>query len=356
MGRRESHGGAANGAASPACRNDVFNDTAMLITFLVSAGSSYVGMLAATEFAQPLEMAVPLVLSMVAVLLVSHAPAAACCLMPLAMIFSAFYIDNPGIAVWLVSMSGVAALRVFAYAHNERLRGGFGTMCCVLVTIPNLDSAVRRRRSVGRIIASALLRVFVCGAAGYAVFRAAGLLFGKAYLQSSVFVSSAVMGLMATAALYALDGMYAMLYAYPAGIEFAHPIQRHPLLARTVQEFWNNRWNTSISRALRSGVYSPLHASLGLPKRTAALGAFLASAVLHTAQFVAWRASWQMCASVILFFISQWVVVQLERRALKVSSWSSPMCQRLWTLAALLLTGPLLCLPLVAVNDTWGHL
>lgn len=63
-----------------------------------------------------------------------------------------------------------------------------------------------------------------------------------------------------------------------AGVD-ARPLFRAPLAARSLGDFWSQRWNLAFSEMTALGIYRPLSATSG---RTPALvAAFLASGVLH---------------------------------------------------------------------------
>lgn len=63
-----------------------------------------------------------------------------------------------------------------------------------------------------------------------------------------------------------------------AGVD-ARPLFRGPLAARSLGEFWSQRWNVAFSEMTTLGIYRPLSAACG--RRPALVAAFLASGVLH---------------------------------------------------------------------------
>jgi len=95
------------------------------------------------------------------------------------------------------------------------------------------------------------------------------------------------------------------------------PLHIAPLKARSVQEFWGERWNRTVSGWLGDTFFRPFarrrYPILG------AFAAFFASAVLHA--YVAWVAvGWAMGLWSLAFFLAQAVVIVLERR-LGVRAW-----------------------------------
>ncbi len=105
------------------------------------------------------------------------------------------------------------------------------------------------------------------------------------------------------------------------------PLHDHPILARTVQEFWAKRWNRTISDWLHAHCMRPF-----VRRRRPALGlmaAFGASALVHFWQiFVCLPLRFAINAGG--FFLIQGAIVLLER-TLRVRRWSA-LPARLWTL------------------------
>lgn len=118
------------------------------------------------------------------------------------------------------------------------------------------------------------------------------------------------------------------------------PVQRRPLLARTLTDFWGRRWNRPVSAWLSRFVFLPL-ARRRLPGLGLLMG-FLASGALH-AGMVAASMSWRETGSVFGFFALQGVGTLVEAR-LGVSAWPAPAA-RAWTFACLLLPAPLFLEP-----------
>jgi low affinity Fe/Cu permease len=117
-------------------------------------------------------------------------------------------------------------------------------------------------------------------------------------------------------------------------------LHRTPIAARSVGEFWGQRWNIIVSAWLRTFVFWPL-ARRGI----AGIGVFccfLVSGVFH---------AWPMLValgtaaalSTMAFFVIQGVAVLAENR-LNIHTWPNAVA-RAWTLVILLVSSPLLSDP-----------
>jgi Membrane bound O-acyl transferase family len=116
----------------------------------------------------------------------------------------------------------------------------------------------------------------------------------------------------------------------------------HPILSRSVAEFWGRRWNRVVGRWLFATVYRPLIARG--EKRLGLLATFAASALLHfhfTYAAVGLRPGLTMAA----FFVLQVPLLWLEKRWGE-RHWPSPL-RRLWTLGWFFLASPLFLWPLL---------
>ena len=113
-------------------------------------------------------------------------------------------------------------------------------------------------------------------------------------------------------------------------------IHRTPLAARSVGEFWGQRWNLLVSAWLRRFFFLPL-----AHRRRPGLGillAFLVSGAIH---------GWITLVAVdlsagimtVAFFVLQGFFVLVENR-LHIHTWP-PAAARIWTLTVLLVTSPL---------------
>jgi hypothetical protein len=118
------------------------------------------------------------------------------------------------------------------------------------------------------------------------------------------------------------------------------PLHDTPIAARSLRDFWGKRWNHAVSAWLNRRIFLPLarrrRPDLGL------LCAFLVSGALHA--WVAWVALGAFAAlELMVFFGLQGVFILAEDR-LRVEAWPVPLA-RVWTLATLLATSPLIICP-----------
>lgn len=122
----------------------------------------------------------------------------------------------------------------------------------------------------------------------------------------------------------------------------AQRLQRTPVLARSLTEFWGRRWNREVGRWLHRWCFLPL-ARRGFP----ALGlvaAFTWSGAFHAASVFAglgWRGAVPMGA----FFLVQGLLVWIER-LLGVARWP-PAAGRAWTIGLFALSMPLFVEPVL---------
>jgi hypothetical protein len=150
--------------------------------------------------------------------------------------------------------------------------------------------------------------------------------------------------------LFGASLVYGAMETATEGLRFGHrlfgwdvpPIQRAPVLSRSVGEFWSKRWNRPVSAWLNEYAFLPLarrrRPLLGL------LAAFVASAALHAWMYYAGLGLWA-ALSAGAYFLLQAPVVMLETK-LRVSRWPGVLA-RAWTLAWLLGTSPLFVAPLL---------
>jgi hypothetical protein len=119
-----------------------------------------------------------------------------------------------------------------------------------------------------------------------------------------------------------------------------------PIKARSVAEFWGERWNRIVGRWLAEHCFRPL-----ARRRAPVLGvvaAFGVSTTLHV--YLAWAALDARAAlSWAGFFLLQIPIVLVERR-LRVVTWP-PLIARAWTLGVFLLASPLFVGPVLRVID-----
>jgi hypothetical protein len=125
----------------------------------------------------------------------------------------------------------------------------------------------------------------------------------------------------------------------PFGWEHA-PIQRAPILSRTVAEFWGARWNKVVSTGLRRNIFDPL----ARRHRMAAgvLASFAVSGLLHF--YMTWPAAGFVPAVWMATFFGLHGVIVLVEARLGVSRWR-PAAARAFTAAAFAVTMPLFAEP-----------
>lgn len=118
---------------------------------------------------------------------------------------------------------------------------------------------------------------------------------------------------------------------------FSLPVMhRNPIAARSVGEFWGQRWNIIVSAWLRTFIFWPL--ARGGTAGIAVLCCFLISGIFHGwPMLVALGTS--AAASTVLFFVIQGVLVLVEAR-LHIHAWPVALA-RAWTLVTLLASSPL---------------
>jgi hypothetical protein len=120
------------------------------------------------------------------------------------------------------------------------------------------------------------------------------------------------------------------------------PYQRHPILSRTIAEFWGVRWSSVVHAWLRTNVYGPL-ARRGAP-RAGIVAAFGVSALLHA--YIVWPAAGLVPALWMLaFFVAHGVFMVIEAK-LRVRLWPVP-ARRAFVVAVFALTVPLFMEPIL---------
>lgn len=133
-----------------------------------------------------------------------------------------------------------------------------------------------------------------------------------------------------------LRGIFGLLGAVPP------PIHRTPIVARSLREFWGERWNLVVNRWLRVHCYLPL-ARRHRPILGLAL-AFLASAGIH-AWFIGVALGPAMAISMALYFLIEGLLLALEI-PLGVARWPAP-AGHAWTLACTIVPSPLFVEPVL---------
>lgn len=120
------------------------------------------------------------------------------------------------------------------------------------------------------------------------------------------------------------------------------PYQRHPILSRTLGEFWGARWSSVVHRWLRVNVYEPL-ARRRAP-RAGVVAAFGVSALLHG--YLVWPAAGVVPALWMLaFFLAHGVGMVVEAK-LGVRRWR-PVAGRAFVIAFFVATVPLFMEPIL---------
>lgn len=164
-------------------------------------------------------------------------------------------------------------------------------------------------------------------------------LLALAYLprESGVLTNLARLGLgitLAISGMEAISELIRMLHLL-AGIAVA-PIQRSPLLAQSIREFWSERWNLPVNGWLEALVFRPMNERFG--PGTGVMAAFTVSGLLHGWMFLV---SVGVVAAIMAtaFFVlnGMFVLVETMFRLRLVAEWK----RRVWTLGVLGMASPL---------------
>jgi hypothetical protein len=118
-------------------------------------------------------------------------------------------------------------------------------------------------------------------------------------------------------------------YSFPC----AH---RTPIAARTVGEFWNNRWNILVSAWLHTYIFSPVARRRGAV--SGILCAFLFSGLFHAWPILVALGKWPAFTTTAFFVIQGFAV--LAEHQLRIHTWPTPAA-RAWTWIMLLIPSPL---------------
>ena len=120
-----------------------------------------------------------------------------------------------------------------------------------------------------------------------------------------------------------------------AGIAVS-PIQRSPILAQSIREFWSERWNLPVNGWLESLVFKPVNARFG--PGTGVMAAFAVSGVLHGWMFLlSIGIVGAVMACAFFVFNGMFVLVETMFRLRQVAEWK----RRAWTLGMLGMASPL---------------
>lgn len=123
-----------------------------------------------------------------------------------------------------------------------------------------------------------------------------------------------------------------------------YELHRAPALARSVQEFWGERWNRTVSAWLAEHCMRPL-----ARVRRAHLGvfvAFVASAILH-AYLTLIAIGVPMACVMLGYFLVQGLLVLVELRV-GVTKWR-PAAGHAWTIGVMVATSPMFIEPMLRV-------
>jgi hypothetical protein len=132
-----------------------------------------------------------------------------------------------------------------------------------------------------------------------------------------------------------------------AGIEIP-PVQVQPILARSVSEFWGQRWNRPISTWLRQFCYLPF-AKQRRP-RVGMVSAFSASTAIHF--YFIWTALGLRAGLIMAgFFLIQIPLLLIEQR-FSIRQWPQGLA-RAWTICVLVAASPLFIDPMLSVFFTF---
>ena len=173
----------------------------------------------------------------------------------------------------------------------------------------------------------------------YVVLRVAPNMGG----EKQIFVVRSAGGLVfvycLTETLYAAvwGGMRAIGLAFP-------PLHVSPILSRSVQEFWGERWNRTVNDWLRTNCFMPL-----ARRRRPVLGvaaAFVTSAALHAYMTVI-PLGLVMTGWMTAYFLVQPLLIGMER-LLGVARWPVSAAH-LWTVTVMVLPSPLFVEPMLQI-------
>lgn len=131
----------------------------------------------------------------------------------------------------------------------------------------------------------------------------------------------------------------ALLFAF--GFE-SPPVQRDPVLARSVGEFWSDRWNRAVGAWLRRHVFWPTSRRLGV--RAGAIAAFCFSALFH-AYLVLVATGPEPALVMAAFFGVQAIATSLEP-IVHLERWPRALAH-LWALGWVLGASPLFVVPML---------
>ena len=128
-------------------------------------------------------------------------------------------------------------------------------------------------------------------------------------------------------------GVHALLASIGVDIEKPHD---HPILSRSLSEFWGKRWNRAVGRWLHDNAFRPVAVRLGIP--AGVLAAFVVSALLH---FIPLLLISNLAAATWMgsFFVLHGILVLVESK-LRIGG-------RVLTIATFLVTAPMFVGPML---------
>lgn len=141
------------------------------------------------------------------------------------------------------------------------------------------------------------------------------------------------------------ETVYALVWGGMRTVGFVFPaLHVSPILARSVQEFWGERWNRTVNDWLRTNCFLPL-----ARRQKPVLGvaaAFVVSAGFHAYMTVIplglVKALWMTA-----YFLLQALLIGLER-LLGIARWRAPAAH-LWTVTMMVLPSPLFVEPILEI-------
>lgn len=195
---------------------------------------------------------------------------------------------------------------------------------------------LRARRVPPQIDTRLLLQVLCYGSVGaacvYALFR-----FPYPALSVPTFLIAAVIAYTAAEAVFDAPRLVHRMIGWETP-----PLQHTPIAARSVAEFWSERWNSLMSEWLAERTYIPL-----ARRRMPVLGVVAAFALSSAVHFFLFAApfGWRLAGIIALFFMVQPLFIFAER-ALRQRKWPLAL-RRIWTIGLVLLSSPLFTWPIL---------
>ena len=246
----------------------------------------------------------------------------------------------PRAAIALASM--LPALRLVDLARDRREWSAAHRVWQFLSPLDAREATRAAPRFDLRALGSALLQ---CG-----IFAGTLVLFQALPGLADTPWAGAARVLTGVVAIYTLmGGGSALMTTFYRGVGLElQPMQRAPIVSRTLQEFWGERWNRTINRWLRRNCFAPL-ARRGRPLLGIVV-AFAASALVHTWLVLA-PLGGTMALAMGSYFAIEGVLV-LAEKWLQVRRWPVPL-QRVWTIVAVVGPSPLFMVPMTMLltND-----